>query len=234
MLPSAILPAGWQGEVAPDGVVLVADTPQRLLSSAPLGGGLGRATAWYNAHVRHDAPLDPGGPAAVLAHRAARRGLEGAMAAMMTGAAMTSLRLAAAEIEGVRLMLALTAGLANARAAGDTAEMRSLHSPAGPAGTINIALVTDAALTDTALVESVAIVAEAKAAALCEAGIASPVSGRPATGTGTDATAVFCGTTGASVAYAGKHTLVGETMARLVMTALASSIAGAEEACGVG
>ncbi|WP_423822223.1 adenosylcobinamide amidohydrolase [Salinisphaera sp. SPP-AMP-43] len=215
-------------------MALVAKRPQRVLSSALLGGGLGRASAWYNAHVRHDAPLDSDGPAAVLARRAARRGLGHDTVAMMTGAAMSSLRLAAAGLEDARFALLATAGLANARAAGDTAEMRSLHAPVGPAGTINIALVTDAALADAALVESVAIVAEAKAAALCEAGIASPVSGRPATGTGTDATAVFCGTTGASVAYAGKHTLVGETVARLVMTALASSIAGAEEACGVG
>ncbi|KEZ76448.1 adenosylcobinamide amidohydrolase [Salinisphaera hydrothermalis] len=210
--------------------MLVADAARRVLSSASLGGGLGRASAWYNAHVRHDAPLDPAGPAAVLARRAAERGLACDTVAMMTGAAMTSLRLATAEIEAARFTLVLTAGLANARTAGDTAEMRSLRASPGPAGTINVALIADVALTDAALVETVATIAEAKAAALQQAGIKSPVSGRPATGTGTDATAVFARADGAPIEYSGKHTLVGETIARLVMTALASSIAGAEEA----
>ncbi|HET7314136.1 adenosylcobinamide amidohydrolase [Salinisphaera sp.] len=205
----------------------VADRPWRALSSAPAGGGLTMASAWFNAHVRHDAPLDPAGPAAVLARLADERGLPGDRVAMMTGAAMTSLRLAAADIEGERFAVALTAGLANARAAGDAADERRLHGRAGPPGTINIALFSSARLTDAALVETVGTVAEARAAALAEAGVGSAVSGRSATGTGTDATAVFCAPAGRAVEYTGKHTIVGETVARLVMTALAASIAGA-------
>lgn len=229
MLPCAHLPAGWQGRVSRGGASLVAGTPHRVLSSAPLGGGLATASAWFNAHVRHDAPIDPAGPAAVLARRAAEHGLAADTVAMMTGAAMSSLRLAAVDIEGARFTLLLTAGLANARAAGDRAEVRALHAPAGPAGTINIALFTNASLTEAALVETVTTMAEAKAAAMYDAGIASPVSGRPATGTGTDATAVFCAIDGMPVEYSGKHTIVGETVARLVLSALASSIAGAKD-----
>ena len=44
----------------------------------------------------------------------------------------------------------------------------------------------------------------------------SPITGEIATGTGTDATAVFCTSAGESLRYTGKHTRFGEYAARLV------------------
>lgn len=226
-LPAASLPVGWRGRVDARGVALVADRPRRVLSSAPGRGGLVTASAWLNTHVRHDAPLDPAGPAAILAGVASTRGLPADTVAMMTGAAMTTLRVASGVIEGEGFSIVLTAGLSNARAPGDPAEQRGLHGPAGPAGTINIALFTSACLSDAAMVETMGTIAEARAATLAMHSVASPVSGRIATGTGTDATAVFCASAGRAVVYTGKHTLVGEKVARLVMTALTASIDGA-------
>jgi adenosylcobinamide amidohydrolase len=55
-------------------------------------------------------------------------------------------------------------------------------------------------------------------------GITSPVSGRLATGTGTDAIAVFSGHGVGRARFAGKHTLLGERLAVLVMQSLHSSI----------
>lgn len=170
----------------------------------------------------------------MLTRRVGRHGLGADTVAMMTGAAMTSLRVATAAIEAERFTVALTAGLSNARAAGDAAEQRGLYEQAESVGTINIALLASARLGDAALVETMGTIAEARAATLAQAGIESPVSGRPATGTGTDATAVFCAPAGRAVEYAGKHTIVGETVARLVMSALKASLTGAREAAHAG
>ncbi len=50
------------------------------------------------------------------------------------------------------------------------------------------------------------------------------VSDLPATGTGTDSTAVFSSDQGESVQFCGKHTILGEMIARLVKDALRSSL----------
>jgi len=73
-------------------------------------------------------------------------------------------------------------------------------------------------------VETALVATEAKAALLQDLGIRSPVSGAIATGTGTDALAVFAGAGPPTIHYAGKHTLFGEAVARLVLAALADSI----------
>ena len=64
---------------------------------------------------------------------------------------------------------------------------------------------------------------EAKAAVLQDMNIRSPVSRQIATGTGTDACAIISGC-GAPVRWLGKHTDIGEHIARQYMDALRSSI----------
>lgn len=61
------------------------------------------------------------------------------------------------------------------------------------------------------------IITEAKAAALQEANIISPVSGLIATGTGTDSHAIVSGFGPAKVRCCGKHVLFGEVLGELVM-----------------
>jgi adenosylcobinamide amidohydrolase len=67
------------------------------------------------------------------------------------------------------------------------------------------------------------LLTEAKCAIFQEAGITSPVSGGIATGTGTDATVIVSGF-GRPERWVGKHTLLGERAARLMMDALRASI----------
>ena len=59
---------------------------------------------------------------------------------------------------------------------------------------------------------------------LQELDIRSPISGELATGTGTDAIAVICGEQGERIDYCGKHTRLGEVLARLVIEALSDSV----------
>ncbi len=126
---------------------------------------------------------------------------------------------------GIAVRVHATVGLGNALAAGD---------PVTPprVGTINTIVLIDAALGDAACLESVAIATEAKAGFLASRGVRSVVSGRIATGTGTDCTAVVAlgnpvdgraGGEGEFLSYAGKHTLLG----MLVADAVAGAVDGA-------
>jgi len=114
-----------------------------------------------------------------------------------------------------------TVGLANALAAGD---------PPGNAapGTINLCVRVSTPLSEEALLEALALAAEARTAAMLEARLPSPLSGRPASGTGTDCIVVAAPVappSAARLAYAGKHTRVGSRLGAAVRDAVARGIA---------
>ena len=225
IVPGALLPRGWRAGVADDGLTAAFDTPQRCLSSAVAHGGLVAAEGLVNRHVG-DADRDAlHAPEALVADFARRHGLGAATVGMLTGASMRTLRVACAEREGERVTVLVTAGLANARRAGDTADQPTLRRPLQAIGTINLVLATTLTLAPAALAETLTTLTEAKTATLADLGIVSPVSGALATGTGTDATAVFCARDGAPLHYTGKHTAFGEMAARLVIDTLSDAIA---------
>ncbi|MCK9564275.1 MAG: adenosylcobinamide amidohydrolase [Bacteroidales bacterium] len=222
-LPSSLGLPGMHLSHCADWVTLAFETPHRVLSSAVLGGGISHSQRWLNLRVSGAAVHES--PQTTLATLCRRQGWEANTVAMMTAASMASLRVRHTTLGKETLMVLVTAGLSNARRAGDPAEYRLLCSgPPPEPGTINLALVTSIPLSDAALVESALVATEAKAALLQELGIRSPVSGAIATGTGTDAIAVFAGQGPVAVHYAGKHTLFGEAVARLVLSALADAI----------
>ena len=114
-----------------------------------------------------------------------------------------------------------TVGLANALAAGN---------PPGAAhpGTINLCVQVSTPLGEEALLEALALAAEARTAAMLEARLPSPLSGRPASGTGTDCIVVAAPVAPAStarLAYAGKHTRVGSLLGAAVRDAVSRGIA---------
>ncbi|HEX4407043.1 MAG TPA: adenosylcobinamide amidohydrolase [Polyangia bacterium] len=119
------------------------------------------------------------------------------------------------EIRGVRARCVATVGLGNARAVGDPPD--DAH-----AGTINLLCVVSVPLAEEALVEACALVAEARTAALLASGWPSPVSGRPASGTGTDCIVVAAPAVDAVEAerFAGKHTAVGAAIGAAVYRAV--------------
>lgn len=200
----------------------------RACGSAPLGGGLTRARRLFILNVTEDGRRSPFGyppPEKTLAGYGRDRGWSGPAMGMMTAASMNTCRVAARREAGLAVLVVLTAGLTNARRAGDRADCRSLDAGAPPAGTINILAATNANLTDAALVEALLVLTEAKTAVLQQYGVTSPVSGLPATGTGTDCAAIACGD-GPNVRWCGKHVALGEMLARSVMEALAASLDG--------
>ncbi len=219
-------PPGVRVERSARRVLLDLPEPRRTCGSAPLGGGLTRARTLCILRVDADRSdhgrADPPPEDTLLAH-CRRQGRPGPYMGMMTAASMDSCRVVRRGKNGLDVLAALTAGVSNARRAGDRADVLQPDGETPPAGTINIIAVTNADLADEAMVEAIMIMTEAKAAVLGSLGVASPVSGLPATGTGTDCAAVVCGT-GPRLRWCGKHVLLGELLAGAVMEALVSSL----------
>lgn len=95
-----------------------------------------------------------------------------------------------------------TVGLSNAVRIGDpSVEEHKI-------GTINLLCVVSHPLSFEARVEAVSLAAEARTAAVLDAGILSPVTNLPSTGTGTDCI-VIASPQGPGAKYAGKHTVLG-------------------------
>lgn len=197
---------------------------RQVLSSAVLGGGLVSADHLLNMKVAAKGQDNQVSPQESLKKYAADLGWSGRVVGMMTAASMNSLRVVECREQGVDLAVAVTAGIDNARCAGDPAEHRLIGEPATEVGTINLVAITSARLSPAALTESVITLTEAKAAVLAELKVRSPVSGAIATGTGTDAVAVISGQGPVEVAYCGKHVLFGELLARAAMHAITASL----------
>jgi len=198
--------------------------PHSILSSAVLNGGLVDAQHLLNMKVPKQSSVDEL-PASTLTNYCTAEGWQGKAVGMMTAASMKSFRMAKVTEQGIDIIVLVTSGLSNARRTGDLAECRSMTSDPTDVGTINIIVLTSAQLTASASVEAILVITEAKAAALQEANILSPISNKIATGTGTDSVAVVSGQGPEVVHYCGKHVLFGELLGRLVMDTVASSIA---------
>lgn len=215
-----------------DHVHLAFSSPQRILSTAILNGGLTHSDHILNLKVPSALNTDESpssiyeAPDISLQNYAKAQDWQGKVVGMMTAASMNSLRVERTNIEGVDLAAIVTTGLGNARRAGDKADVQELLAETKEIGTINLILICSARLTDAAMLEAIMLATEAKAAALQDAGILSPVSNQIATGTGTDSIAIVSGNGPEEIAFCGKHVLLGQWIGRLVIDAVASSIAG--------
>ena len=202
--------------------------PHQVVSSAVFNGGMVQANHIVNMKVPKDSPCREL-PELTLSKYCADSGWSGTTVGMMTAASMDSLRMIKKSEQGIEIAVLVTTGLSNPRRAGDYAEHRRMASHYKEVGTINIIVITSASMTGSAIIEALLITTEAKSAALQEAGIMSPVSNKPATGTGTDSVAVVSGPGPGDVKYCGKHVLFGELIGSSVVDTVSSSIQWAIE-----
>jgi len=201
---------------------LAFDQPRPVLSSAVLNGGFYLAHQVLNLRVDRESDTKES-PQTTLTRYCQHHRWSEQTVGMMTAAAMNSFRQFSTKEQGVELSVIVTTGLENARAAGDPADWNRIEDQAYAFGTINTIVLSSASLTPAAMVEVVAVATEAKAAAMRQLDVVSQVSGEIATGTGTDAIAVVSGD-GPSVSYCGKHTLLGELLAKGVMQTIKESV----------
>lgn len=179
-------------------------TPRTAISSGPLGGGTGVRYWMINATVPMSYRRDD--PDAHLAALADQFGLDGPGVGLLTGVDVAGM--VTAVDAGVTVWATVGLGTPTWAAAPATDERAGV-------GTINIVVDVPARMSDAALVNAVATVAEAKAQALWELGVA-------ATGTATDATCVLCPTSGPSAAYGGPRSTWGARIARAAYSAVLS------------
>jgi len=201
---------------------LVADFggPRRVLSWAPHRGGAVTARRIVWREVRNadlHAGLDAG---AWLAGALAGAGYADAVG-LLTSRPVALHDLAAAEAEGAGATCLATVGLSNAERVG--ARRASAAEPEPAWGTVNIALALSARLTEAAEFEALTIAAEARTAAIMDAGL--PLPGGPATGTGTDCLALALPLEGPALPHAGLHTPLGEAIGRPVAKAVGAGAA---------
>ncbi len=198
-----------------------------VLSSAVLNGGYCQVSEILNLKVDqnyHGLKYNFSEPDDYLEEYARERGWGNPVTGMMTAAWMTSFRAFRRTECGANVAAIVTAGVSNAKRAGEPAEYRSLEAKPEKAGTVNIITLTDAVLSPAAMAEAIIVITEAKAAVFQDLNITNPLTGVPATGTGTDSVAIAAGTHGLENKYCGKHTLLGEMLAETLITALTASI----------
>ena len=178
----------------------------RCLASAVLGGGLGAVRTWVDLQVPSDyARTDPGAHLGELT-----AGFPGPVVGMLTAAPVDRFQ----DVTVGTARAFATVGLGHPIAAAGR------QVAAGPRqGTINLLVVTGAALTDAGLVGALQTAVEAKVQALADAGIEASNHAGLATGTASDAAAVAC-VPGAFVDFAGPATRAGSELARAVHRAV--------------
>jgi adenosylcobinamide amidohydrolase len=192
--------------------VVEAASELRALSSAVLGGGLGRVRTWLNLGVEASyARLDPD------AHlRERSTGLTEPVVGTLTAvdvAAYTSAERGSA------------AALATVGAAHGLAPAGRRPRSVPRVGTINVFVAVGAPLTDAGLAGALATAVEAKAQALADARVPAANADGFATGTATDAICVAC-PPGATEPFAGPATRPGADLAQAVHAAvLAGAVA---------
>jgi adenosylcobinamide amidohydrolase len=135
---------------------------------------------------------------------------------------------------GLEVISLCTAGVeSNAARAGDPAsvyETRGCFRPVGDIvakklGTINLIICINRSLTPAAMVTAAMTAVEAKAAVMAELNVNSRYSAGIATGTGTDQIALAARTDARQpLSGAGKHTKLGELIARTVAASLKKSL----------
>ena len=194
-----------------------------ILSSAPRGGGLGRARYILNHQVPPNplaaaVPASQGSwedPARYLGRIATRHGVKAPSVALMTAVSLKQLVIMREEKAGIWVEGFFTVGVSNAVRAGDPIALLADNRTRRAPGTINIILVTNGRLTSSAMVGVVQVATESKTAVLISHRIPSQKGGPGATGTGTDAIVVASGK-GPILRYSGTHTKFGEMVGRLV------------------
>jgi Uncharacterized conserved protein len=198
---------------------LIADlgAPMRVLSFAPYRPGFvtARHIVWRelkNADLPVGLEVDDW-----IGPEMARAGHVDAVG-LLTSRNITKFKRSEATVEDARVAALATVGLGNAERIGArTPRDWAVESY----GTINIAVQTDTPLIEAAQIEALTIAAQARTAAVMEAGLR--FTGGPVTGTGTDCIALAA--PAGSGAYAGLHTALGEAIGRAVYNAVAEGAA---------
>ena len=180
------------------------------VSWAIVNGGrrIAPAVAWY--FLKQEEYPELADPRAFLQSKLNANSLDGAVGLITSRKPYGQLE-ASAEHSGVRATCIVTVGLRNTMRIGD----EPTFVPA--AGTINLLCSVSRPLTEECSLEALAMAAEARTAAMMDAGTGG-------TGTGTDCIVIAHPVEGTTATYAGKHTVLGHVIGRSVYDAALKAI----------
>jgi len=217
---------------------------KRVLSSAPCGGGQRTARFILNHQVKGDPISSPsravaeangsivyGDPSATLRLVASKCGLRGPVVGLMTAVPMKRMVRSRTESNGFWVECFATVGVTNAVRAGEPfGGPPSASCGAGQVGTINLIVVTNAALASSAMVGAIQVVTESKTGVLRDQAVPCWTGNPGATGTGTDAVVIACARRGAGIwqPYSGTHTMIGAMIGQVVADCMRQGLALAE------
>jgi len=189
-------------------------------SWAIMGGGQGTYLRVINKMVRNNDLKPPAKPSNILSDYCKKMNWREPTIGLMTSADISRYCFEERRSGGLHFCCLVTVGMGNARRVGD---------PAGPAGrisagTINIIAWFNQPVHHQAHWEAISMISEGKTAAVLDSGVISPVSGLPATGTGTDCTAFLSPRDDRGLCYVGKHTKAGSLLGDAVYRAVKKGI----------
>ncbi|WP_027408645.1 adenosylcobinamide amidohydrolase [Anoxybacillus tepidamans] len=201
-------------------IVVASPRPLKVLSSAVVGAGFQWATHFVNRHVPKDYDCDD--PEEEMRQYLRNRSFDVHQTiGMMTAVYLEDAVIVRQKEGDVSLVAIVTAGVGNAV---DASVAWKRTEAIGCAGTINIVVLIEGKLTEAAYVQAMMTATEAKAKALCDAGVVDPETGTIATGTSTDCLAIAASQTGPMYEYAGTVTPLGKALGRLVYEATAEAL----------
>ena len=190
-----------------------------VVSWAIVNGGRRRATSVAWREVRRG-ELGPTVDAAMLMRRTLDELRMPEAVGLLTARDVRRYEVERVARGGVEAACVATVGLGNLLAVGDAPAVETAR-----VGTINLVCQVSVGLTEEALIEACALAAEARTAAVLAAGLRSPLSARPATGTGTDCIVVAAPSAAHREPFAGKHTACGSAIGAAVFGAVGRGVA---------
>jgi adenosylcobinamide hydrolase len=203
-------------------ILVIFSSPRRVLSSAPYSGGMRETDLIINLRTSAR-QTRKNSPQSIISEFLRERGLSENTVGFLTAAQLEYSQFILRTQEDIKLLSIVTAGTSNALNIADRAPTLYSGESMPYPGTINIILVTNAELLEDCYVSAVVSATEAKSGALFDLQIKSVLSGRQATGTGTDAVAVVSGR-GRKIQYAGGHTQFGQLIGDAVYTGVTRAL----------
>ncbi|HTA75817.1 MAG TPA: adenosylcobinamide amidohydrolase [bacterium] len=192
--------------------------PAQVLSWAPLGAGLKKATHWINHQVDPSYKLRRGfpSPSKTLTQVAKKLGLPRSVVGQMTSGDIRKFKKASVTRKGWTVFALATVGFSNAVRVGEKTQHDSTQ-----VGTINLLVWVSKPVTLPTLLEILQVAVEARTLAVIDQKVKSQATGQPATGTGTDCVAIACPGGKVQRVHAGKHTVLAELTGKAVLKVMA-------------
>jgi adenosylcobinamide hydrolase len=203
---------GIELSVSDEAIVIRSNKQLKILSSAPVNGGLFRSNTIVNLKVGKNFNMDP-----EEYFRLRSESLKCNEAVCLMTAADVTKSVILQDSQGVQMATIVTAGTSNSTSISD-----GLHN--GKGGTINIIVLVDKNVSEGCMVNMAVSITEAKCKALASLDLRSKFSGELATGTSSDAVLVACLEKSAPLRYAGSATVLGYMIGKNVEEAVRRAI----------